>query len=453
MPSAFVVLAALPLTPNGKVDRKALPTPDSIRPQPDEPFAAPRTQTEWEVARIWSQILQVDKVGIHDNFFNLGGHSLLANQVISRMNDAFPVKLQLRRIFETPTVAELAHAIESDASGQIRESIRLLKPGLPAPALFLVHDGLGDTVLYEGLARRMPELVRVFGIEPRSTGYCPSLHTRIPDMAAYYVQQIRQIQPEGPYYLGGMCAGGMIAFEMALQLEAQGLPIGFVALLDAPGPQMPLKAWLIQKRQWARFVTELRTTEGGSRLRRLLTTSAKAGRKLRGFLTYEMTSRAKRFSDSLRFRALRRAVDRGQSVPRFGHGLSVATVVPLAAKEYRPSRLLEGNAILFRASGGQGVNEALANRSTDPLLDWGGRLKSELEIVDMPTGHSDMLQEPHVERLARYLTADGASPLVPGLGGRIPAPWGAGGARSIRSDPRRGAARPGRGQGLPLRLI
>ncbi len=405
VPSAFTVLETLAVTPNGKVDRAALPTPDLTRPHPDESFAAPRTQTEWEVARIWSRILQVDKVSIHDNFFNLGGHSLLANQVISRMNDAFPVKLQLRRIFETPTVAELAHAIESDASSQVRESIRLLKPGGSAPALFLVHDGLGDTVLYEGLARRMPELVKVFGIEPHSTGYCPILHARIPDMAAYYVQQVRQTQPKGPYFLGGMCAGGLIAFEMALQLEAQGLPIGFVALLDAPGPQMPRKAWLTEKRQWARFVTAVRTAEGGSRLRRLLIRSANAARKLRGFLSYETTSRAKKLSNSLRFRALRRAFDRGHPVPGFGQGLSVATVMHLAAPDYTPSRLLEGNAILFRATGGEGDNEALLNLSSDPLLDWGGRLKRELEIVDMPTGHSDMLQEPHVESLARYLSA------------------------------------------------
>ena len=96
VPSALVVLAALPLTPNGKVDRKALPTPDLVRPESDEPFAVPRTQVEWELARIWGQALGIDRVGIHDNFFDLGGHSLMANQVILQMNDTFPVKLSLR---------------------------------------------------------------------------------------------------------------------------------------------------------------------------------------------------------------------------------------------------------------------------------------------------------------------------------------------------------------------
>jgi amino acid adenylation domain-containing protein len=406
VPSAFAVLETLPLTPSGKVDRKALPAPDSIRPELDEAFAAPRSQTEWELARIWGQILQVDRVGIHDNFFDLGGHSLLASQVISRMNDTFPVKLPLRRIFETPTVAGLAHAIESDASDKVRESIRLLKPGSPGPALFLVHEGLGETLVYEKLARRMPEMVKVFGIEPRSTGYYPILHTRIPDMAAYYLQQIRQIQPEGPYFLGGLCVGGLIAFEMALQLEAQGLPLGFVALFDSPSPQIPLRAWLTKQRQWGRFVTALRGAEGGSDgLGQFLDGSAKAARKLRSFLAYEMTSRAKRLSDTLRFRALRWAVDHGHRVPRFVQGLPVITVLDSARVAYVANRRLKGKAILFRASGGEGSNEALANLSSDPILGWGGRIERELEIVDTPDGHNGMLQEAYVEELSRYLSA------------------------------------------------
>ena len=248
--------------PTASWTAKPCPRPIRSRTSRDESFAAPRTPTEWELARIWSQVLRVDEVGIHDNFFDLGGHSLLAAQVISRINDTFPVKLPLRRIFETPTVAGLAEAIEGDASAEVRESIRLLKPGGPGPALFLVHDGVGDTLVYESLAQRMPEMVKVFGIDPYGTGYCPILHTRIPDMAAYYVQQIRQIQPEGPYLLGGLCAGGMIAFEMALQLEAQGHSVGFVALMDAPGPQMPVKPCSRTERQLARFAAALRGAAG-----------------------------------------------------------------------------------------------------------------------------------------------------------------------------------------------
>ena len=112
VPSAFVTLEALPLTPNGKVDRRALPPPDQTRPELGIAFVAPRTQTEEVLAGIWTQILDIERVGIHDNFFELGGHSLLATQAISRLRDVFQVELPLRCLFETPTVAGLAQAID-----------------------------------------------------------------------------------------------------------------------------------------------------------------------------------------------------------------------------------------------------------------------------------------------------------------------------------------------------
>ncbi len=305
VPSAFVALESMPLTGNGKVNRKALPAPEPLGHESHGALAAPRSPTERELARIWCHVLRIEKVGIHDNFFDLGGHSLLATQVMSRINGTFPVKLPLRRIFETPTIAGLVQAIESEAATEVRESIRLLKPGGAGPSLFLVHDGVGDTLLYKNLAWRMPESVKVFGIDPHATGFCPTLHTRIPDMAAYYVQQVLRVQSDGPYLLGSLCAGGMIAFEMALQLEAQGRSIGFVALLDAPGPELRLKSWLRYQRSLARFGAAVRAPEGRSRLHGLRERSAKAARKFKNFLTYELTSRVKKLTDAIRFRLLR----------------------------------------------------------------------------------------------------------------------------------------------------
>lgn len=112
LPSAFVLLDALPLTPNGKVDRRALPMPDRARPELETVFVAPRTRVEEVLVELWGQVLGLDRLGIHDNFFALGGHSLRATQVISRLRDIFRVELSLRRLFETPTIAGLAAAIE-----------------------------------------------------------------------------------------------------------------------------------------------------------------------------------------------------------------------------------------------------------------------------------------------------------------------------------------------------
>jgi len=111
IPSAIVILDTLPLTPNGKVDRRALPTPGGERPELETPFVAPRTPVEKALAQIWADVLSLDQVGIHDNFFELGGHSLLATQVISRVINAFNVKLPIKSLFESPTVADMAVVI------------------------------------------------------------------------------------------------------------------------------------------------------------------------------------------------------------------------------------------------------------------------------------------------------------------------------------------------------
>jgi acyl carrier protein len=113
VPSTYVFLASLPLTATGKIDRKSLPAPVQNRPELEPGFVGPRTPVEKLLARIWAEILELEKIGIHDNFFALGGHSLKATQVMSRLCAAFQLKLALRSLFESPTVASLAERIET----------------------------------------------------------------------------------------------------------------------------------------------------------------------------------------------------------------------------------------------------------------------------------------------------------------------------------------------------
>jgi acyl carrier protein len=128
LPAAFVLLEALPLTPNGKVDRRALPVPDQSRAEGVETFIAPRTPVEERVAGIWAELLRLERVGVNDNFFELGGHSLLATQVISRLRSAFQVDLPLRRLFESPTIAELAQLIEASSASSATGEPPAIKP-------------------------------------------------------------------------------------------------------------------------------------------------------------------------------------------------------------------------------------------------------------------------------------------------------------------------------------
>jgi len=113
IPSAFVMLEALPLTPNGKVDYRALPAPEIAQLELEETFVAPRTPVEKELVSIWANVLKVERLGVHNSFFDLGGHSLLAMQVMSRLRQAFGVELPVLSLFEAPTVAELAEQIDT----------------------------------------------------------------------------------------------------------------------------------------------------------------------------------------------------------------------------------------------------------------------------------------------------------------------------------------------------
>jgi acyl carrier protein len=119
LPATFMLLDELPLTPNGKLNRRALPTPEYVRTEATKELVAPRTPTEELLAKMWAEVLRVEKVGVEDNFFDLGGHSLLATRLISQVREVFEVEVPLRRLFEEPTVAGLANAIEEELLAEI----------------------------------------------------------------------------------------------------------------------------------------------------------------------------------------------------------------------------------------------------------------------------------------------------------------------------------------------
>ncbi len=121
LPSAFVFLEALPLTSNGKVDHRALPALDTVRLEQTGDYVAPRTPAEEILASIWAQVLHLERVSIHDNFFDLGGHSLLAAQIIIRLHNTFQLDLPMSSIFRSPTIADLTVVIEEMLVDEIEE--------------------------------------------------------------------------------------------------------------------------------------------------------------------------------------------------------------------------------------------------------------------------------------------------------------------------------------------
>ena len=237
IPSAFVMMDEMPFTATSKVDRMALPEPDTTRPELDVDFIAPRDEMESRLAGIWEEILDIDSIGVRDNFFDLGGHSLLAVQVFDRIKKSFGRKLPLVALLHAPTIEQLAHVLrQKEWSPPVSSLVTLQSHGSKRP-LFCVHACNGEVLFYTDLARHLGQDRPFYGLRAQGLEGKQPPHNRIEDMAAHYVREIQTVQPEGPYFLGGGGVGGMIAFEMAQQLLAQNQKIGLLILMDTAPPR------------------------------------------------------------------------------------------------------------------------------------------------------------------------------------------------------------------------
>ncbi|MBN1204929.1 MAG: amino acid adenylation domain-containing protein [Myxococcaceae bacterium] len=235
VPAHLVPLEQLPLNANGKVDRKALPAPDSGGGDTGS-YVAPRDEEERALAAIWAELLSVERVGATDDFFTLGGHSLLALRLLSRVERALKVKLRLDSLFQASTLESLAALVRAQrASGPLSPRVLLREGTGRRPPLFLVHPVGGNVLCYRELVARLPGDRSYYGLRSvqAEEGEAPSLER----MAADYVARVREVQPEGPYALAGWSLGGVIAFEMARQLEQAGQQVERLAVIDG----MPLE--------------------------------------------------------------------------------------------------------------------------------------------------------------------------------------------------------------------
>jgi GT2 family glycosyltransferase/thioesterase domain-containing protein/acyl carrier protein len=386
-----------------------------IRPDLGVPPVAPRTPLERDLAEIWQNLLGIDQVSVQDDFRALGGTDSLAEELFAKIEKRFGVRLPLTAIVEAPTVEQLAIRL-STRKVVSETAAHCLRAGASGRRnLFFVHNDDGETLLYLNLARALPETLSVWGLDPLADENVPIKHTRIPDMAAHYLEQITRVQPAGPYLLGGMGAGGVIAFEIALQLEAQGHTIALLALLDAADPQATRKFALQSTRRARRFLSTLK----GEPEPELAAPAAEACRdpddgahdlkttatKAREVAEYEISSRAKRVADRSRFLLLRQALDRQLDVPTWLQGIPVRTVYELAEESYQPRRHLRGRAALFRATNGEGADEPFIQLYRDARLGWDQRVESPLDVHDVPGGHASMLREPNVLVLAQRIYA------------------------------------------------
>ena len=232
IPSQFVELASLPQNANGKIDRSALPPPQRCRPKLDSSFVAPRSLLQLQLAQIWERTIGIGEIGIHDDFFELGGHSLLALNMLLDVEKVFGVEIDGSSLLTASTIEQLEQLIlRKDC--QFKDTVVALKEGDGQTPFVFLHGDYNSGGLYcINLAKHLDDAIPFVVMSPLRMHESEREYS-FEAMAEKYVARLRQIQPNGPYYLGGTCNGGMVAFEMARQLQAAGENVALLALFYA----------------------------------------------------------------------------------------------------------------------------------------------------------------------------------------------------------------------------
>ena len=235
IPERFRILDQLPLTPSGKLDRRALTVLELSGRESLAEFVPPRDGVELQLAQLWQELLEVYPVSRRDNFFELGGHSLLAVRLMARLQTWAGRELPLTLLFQHPTLEQLAAALRPETPVTPFSPLVALRPTGSKRPFFCVHPGGGQVLSYIQLAQHLESDRPFYGLQSVGLSNAEP-QDDIETMAAGYLAAIRAVQPDGPYLLGGWSMGGLVAFEMAQQLHAQGQTVATLILIDTQLP-------------------------------------------------------------------------------------------------------------------------------------------------------------------------------------------------------------------------
>ncbi|MGW7454690.1 non-ribosomal peptide synthetase [Streptomyces sp. NPDC054787] len=260
VPTRVVTLDRLPLTGNGKVDRGALPDPDLLQQGAPCDAAEPCDDLERGLVRVWEEILETTGITTADNFFDIGGNSFAAMRVIAAIRRDFDVELPLSALFQGATISRLAHVVRQGRRTASNESGPLvpIQPGGSRPPFYCVHPVGGNVVCYSPLARLLGSDQPFFGLESQGLLADSANERSVEEIAASYASAVLDHIGDGPFSIGGWSMGGVIAFEMARQLEAAGRPPAAVVLIDSPYPSADAEDAASKSDLALRFLTDFR---------------------------------------------------------------------------------------------------------------------------------------------------------------------------------------------------
>jgi len=380
VPRKIVFVSEIPKGPTGKVQRIGLAAKLQIVSAPLEkstkPFIAPRNENEELLAAIWRQVLGLDQVSIHDGFFELGGDSSAAAQLLVCIRRDLGKDLAMASLLDAPTIASLAVLLR--ASVPVRPRVSVMQSGGSRTPFFCVHGH----PLFRQLAQRASEGRAFLALVPPAVEDL-RLPLTLENMAAYHVQSMRQVQPAGPYYLGGWCNDGVVALEIARQLRLSGEDVGGLVLFDSRNPR----------------VSGLSACQGGRpsvwrRLRyHLVRMRQTPRRELPGYLALRgktLAARLKQRAWQLGYTLKLLNDRRVSSAVR-----DMEQIVAYAVANYLPSRY-DGPAILIRPQ------DRPRSLDEDQACGWKSVL-ADLEVHEVPGNHRTMFLSSNVEILASIL--------------------------------------------------
>jgi amino acid adenylation domain-containing protein len=366
IPSEIVTMAALPLTALGKVDRQALPLPES------PPYAArtsrpeARDRLEERLAGIWAEVLGLEHVGRGEDFFELGGHSLQAAQVLVKVERVFGRRLAPSIFFQARTVEELARVLRDSGPVRFDRPLLAIQPGGSSPPFFC-DGGPGNVFPLYDLATSLGPGQLFYGLQVAGLDAGPRSVFSIEEMAHRFLEEIRPVPPRGPYLLGGLCFGALVAYEMARQLREAGERVGLLALLDTPAPGA-LDSSLVRRSRRLGILERVKIHWG----------RAGAVKSRRMYLAY------------LGVRA------REEALIRLGLRWFVGTKAIRAARGYSPGAY-PGEMTLFV------VEEGAHRPLLGPCFGWDRTALERVEVRPTPGTHADFSQGPNARALAESL--------------------------------------------------
>jgi thioesterase domain-containing protein len=371
VPRAFVALSELPSTPHGKLDRRALPAPGPQAHAAPSDQASPRNMLERQVLEVWRDVLHRPQLGVEDNFFDVGGHSLLAVKLFARLERILGRKMPLAALFQAPTVRQFADLIGDPDLALSLPTVIPLAPAADGAPFFCVASM--DALAYLPLSRRLDGVLPLYVLQPLGAVNPERPDLDVPSLAARYAEAVRQTHPQGPYYLGGVCSGGVLAFETAQELRRQGQEVALLALIDTWYPSRGLLTLLNGLTDRFLFHARmLREHKGRQRVH-----------YLRG-----------------RLRALLRAIQPPAAEgPPTEHAVVERYWRPLRAAyrrafpHYEPQPYGGPMAIFLGA-------ETPAGAFFDPRARWRRLAEGPLDVLTTAGNHTTMLREPHVRELA-----------------------------------------------------